>query len=396
MIDTAALIRCLQEQLLASAHEYFLFGDRALSEPVRSAFFAVPRHRFLSRYQRLGSAHFEEVDDDNLVEHLPVLYRDNGLGIGVGPSGEGVTISAPAIVLYMLELLGIEPGNRVFEVGAGSGWNAALMGHLAGPGGYVETFEIIPELAERARAALDRAGRTNVRVVCGDAGLGSATDEPFDRVVFTAGSHDIPGWLFDRVRPGGLMLLVLKFPGGGDFLTLFRREPTHFEALTSRACEFVWMRGTTHDATLDPILLEDFPAWSRLREKPSGSRPFACGGRSDAELGARTIALRSFLSLVEPRMRWFVGREGWPFYSFGLFDEESDSLAVVRGGRLLGYGGPSASEALVQRVHEWVERGMPSVESMPLRAYRSGTAPAPAFGEILLRRPATDFVWRLG
>lgn len=393
MMDSAALTRCLQEQLVASAHEYFLFGDRALSERVKEAFFAVPRHQFVDRYKALGGASWIEINDANLAEHLPVLYRDNGLGIGVGASGEVVTISGPTWVLYMLELLEIEPGHRVFEVGAGSGWNAALMGNLAGPCGYVESVEIIPDLAKRAAASLARAGFANVRVVCGDAGFGSVDGELFDRVVFTAGSYDIPAWLHGRVRVGGLLLLALKFPGGGDFIILFRREPDHFEALTSRACEVVWMRGKTHDAGLDPVLLEDFPPWRRLRERTSGSRPFACGGRSAAGLAKRTVGLRSFLSLCEPRMQWFVGPEGWPFYSFGLFDETTDSFALVRDGRLHSHGGMSATEALLRRIHEWVELGMPSAESMQLRAYRSGAAPAASDGEILVPRASTDFLW---
>jgi hypothetical protein len=128
----------------------------------------------------------------------------------------------------------------------------------------------------------------------------------------------------------------------------------------------------------------------------SGSRPFSCGGRSDTDLAKRTIALRSFLSLREPRMQWFVGPTGWPFYFFGLFDAPSDSFALVREGSLESYGGPAATEALLGRIHEWVELGMPSAASMQLRAYRSGAAPAAGPREILVRRAATDFVWKVG
>ena len=141
--------------------------------------------------------------------------------------------------------------------------------------------------------------------------------------------------------------------------------------------------------------MEPFANGVPLTKFCAGSRPFACGGRSPTDLAKRTIALRSFLSLREPRMRWFVGREGWPFYFFGLFDEQSDSFALVRDGRLLSYGGSSATEALLGRTHEWVELGMPSAESMQLRAYRSGTAPVLTEGEILVQRASTDFLWRM-
>jgi len=200
VLDLARVVRGLQERLLASVAEYFLLAEATLSDRVRDAFLAVPRHCFVPRYRDLGDEAWQEVTDDDLLEHLPALYRDNGLAIGVDAAGEAVTISSPDWVLYLLELLNVQPGQRVFEVGAGSGWNAALLGQLAGPTGYVESFEIIPALAAQAERAVARAGLTNVRVVAGDAGAGSLDEEPFDRVIFTAGSYDVPAWLHGRVR----------------------------------------------------------------------------------------------------------------------------------------------------------------------------------------------------
>ena len=190
-----------------------------------------------------------------------------------------MTISSPGWVLYLLELLNVQPGQRVFEVGAGSGWNAALLGQLAGPTGYVESFEIIPALAAQAERAVARAGLTNVRVVAGDAGAGSLDEEPFDRVIFTAGSYDVPAWLHGRVRVVGLLLLSLKLPGGGDVVTLFRREEGCFVALTARACEVVWMRGqarTIHLST--PCGSTTIPTGSASATGRRGSGAFRSEG----------------------------------------------------------------------------------------------------------------------
>jgi protein-L-isoaspartate(D-aspartate) O-methyltransferase len=395
VMDLGHVIRRLQERLLASVAEYFLLADATLSERVRDAFLAVPRHGFVPRYRDFGSEAWQEVTDHDLLAHLPVLYRDDGLAIGVDGAGDAVTISSPGWVLYLLELLRVEPGQRVFEVGAGSGWNAALLGHLAGPTGHVESFEIIPALAMQAARAVANAGLTNVRVVAGDAGAGPVDGEPFDRVIFTAGSYDLPGWIHGRVRVGGLLLLSLKLPGGGDCVTLFRRDEDCFVALTARACEVVWMRGQTHDAALDPVQLEDDREWRRLRDRPTGQRRFPFGGRSSAGLAQRTFALRSFLAICEPRMRWFVGAEGWPYYAFGLYDETTDSLVVAQDGVLASFNGVAASDALVARIHEWVDLGMPSAETMEVRAYPAGTVLTAAAGETIVRRRATHFVWRL-
>jgi protein-L-isoaspartate(D-aspartate) O-methyltransferase len=390
----AALIRSHQEHLLASTHEYVLQGDRVLSARVKQAFLAVPRHWFVKRYRYFGSANWLHVDDANLREHLPAIYRDDGLGIA-GTDGDDVvaTISRPACVLYMLELLQVEPGHRVFEVGAGSGWNAALLGHLAGPHGHVQSVEIIPELAERAARAIANNGLANVQIMRGDAALGARDSEPFDRVVFTAGAYDLPAWLHDRVRTGGLLLMVLKFPGGGDVLLLFERHADHFESITARSVEFVTMTGQSLRRELEPTLLEAFPPWARVREQPAGQRPFPCGGRARAELAARTFAMRSFLAIAEPRMRWFVEPEGWPFYSFGLWDEASGSLALARDNVLASFGGTAASAALMARLHEWVELGMPGAASMPVRAFRAGQAPRPGPGEFLMSRGDSEFLW---
>lgn len=388
------LVRMYQEQLLAGTYEYVLQGDRRLSPRVIEAFYAVPRHWFVERYRHFGDPDWQHVTDANLHEHLPAIYRNDGLAIASTDGDEVIaTISVPACVLYMLELLQIEPGHRVFEVGAGSGWNAGLMGHLAGPGGHVESVEIIPALADHAARAMARSGLASVHIVRGDAALGASDAEPFDRVVFTAGAYDLPAWLHDRVRVGGLLLMVLKFPGSGDVITLFRRHADHFESIAARAAEFVTMTGHSLRRDLEPTLLEEFPPWSRLRDQPAGQRQFPCGGSARADFAARTFALRSFLSIVEPRLRGFVEPEGWPFYSFGLWDEPTGSFALARDSVLASFGGTAASEALMARLHEWVELGMPSAASMPVRAFRAGQAPRPGPGEFLMSRGDTDFLW---
>lgn len=128
------------------------------------------------------------------------------------------------------------------------------------------------------------------------------------------------------------------------------------------------MRGQTHDAALDPVRLEDDPEWKRLRDRPTAQRRFPFGGRSSAGLAKRTVALRSFLAIQEPRMRWFGGAEGWPYYAFGLYDAATDSLIVAQDGVLASFNGIAASEALVVTA---------------------------AADETIVRRRATDFVWRV-
>lgn len=387
-IDTAALTQIHQEALLGGLREYF--GPSGLSPRVEQAFFGVPRHLFLERYREYHDPAWRVVDDASLWRHLPAIYRNDGLGI-FGKLGDDVvaTISQPFFVLWMLEQLAVEPGMRVLEIGAGSGWNAGLLGWLAGPTGLVDSVEIIPELAEGARRGLSRAGRDNVRVLLGDAGAALDGDRTYDRAVFTAGSHDLPDFLYPRVREGGLLQLVLKCPGGGDVLILFRKRGGAFVSEGARPCQFVPLTGRGRMKGLDPIAREDSAAWNEVQGQIVERRPFFMGERGDATFLSRTFALRSYLALAEPRMQWFHD-------AFGLWDGEARSLALVADGSLTIHGGRSAGDALDAHVQRWLALGMPSMATLPVQAYPTGAAPSPGPGEWLLRRTATDFLWRAG
>jgi protein-L-isoaspartate(D-aspartate) O-methyltransferase len=393
----AKLVEQLQTGLLFSVKAYLALQDQQLSSRVADAFSAVPRHQFVERYRHWESGEWRVVDETDPAADLPLLYRDSALGIAGQPGEERVaTISRPGVVLAMLELLDVQPGQRVLEIGAGSGWNAALLGRLVGPEGYVESHEIIPELAARAERVIARAGMEQVRIVSGDAA--ELSDEPtqddqFDRVIFTTGAYDIALPIFERIRVGALCLGVVKFAGGGDAVVLFRRHADHLASITARQYEFVAMTGATMRRELGPVLLQEFAPYQALHTQLVAERAFPCGGRGDASFAKRSYSFRTYLEVVEPRMCWFVEPRGWPFYFFGLWDPAQHSLAIARQGQLLGYGNDTAVNALLAHLHDWVDLGFPSAVTMPVRAYRAGEAPPPTADERMMRRPATDFVW---
>ena len=149
-----------------------------------------------------------------------------------------------SFVLRMLDLLRLAPGHRVLEIGAGSGWNAALMGAMVGPAGHVTSLEIVPELAEGARAAVQRIGASHVEIVTADAGNGYAPGAPYDRVVFTAGAHDLGQRFHEQITDGGLLLIPLKVAEmPGHRLFLLRHDDDHFQSVFSTPCGFVPMTG---------------------------------------------------------------------------------------------------------------------------------------------------------
>ncbi|RJX31655.1 MAG: protein-L-isoaspartate(D-aspartate) O-methyltransferase [Desulfarculus sp.] len=172
---------------------------RGVSDPaVLAAMRTLPRHEFVPEDLR-GMA-----------------YNDHPL-----PIGQGQTISQPFIVAYMSEALGVKPGQKVLEIGTGSGYQAAV---LAAMGAKVYSIEILPELSRRAAAVLKRLGYGAVRLKVGDGYKGWPQEAPFDAVIVTAAAPHIPPPLVEQLRPGGRMVIPVG-SGGYEELTLVEKGP---------------------------------------------------------------------------------------------------------------------------------------------------------------------------
>ncbi|WP_426574007.1 protein-L-isoaspartate O-methyltransferase family protein [Aquihabitans sp. McL0605] len=161
----------------------------AASNPaIREAFAAVDRRGFLTEHQQRFA------DDDRPL-----------------PIGHGQTNSQPTTVANMLALLDVLPGQRVLDVGAGSGWTTALLGHLVGPEGRVIGVELVPELAVWGAAnvgrhpvpwATEQAAERDV--------LGRPAEGPYDRILVSAAPGGVPGELVDQLVLGGLMVIPVR------------------------------------------------------------------------------------------------------------------------------------------------------------------------------------------
>jgi len=175
------------------AHQIAFLGDELgferLSPTVRKALMEVPREEFVPEKQR------------------QYAYRNRPL-----PIGYAQTISQPLIVAIMSEMLGVKRGDSVFELGTGSGYQAAVLDQL---GARVYSVEIVPELGERARKTLDRTGHREVKTRIGDGYFGWEEAAPFDAIIVTAASDHIPPPLLRQLKPGGRMLI----PVGSRYLT---------------------------------------------------------------------------------------------------------------------------------------------------------------------------------
>jgi len=197
-------VRMVDEQLVAR-------GLR--SDDVLAAMRSVPRHLFVP------------------PELVAKAYVDAPLPIGLGQ-----TISQPYMVALMTDLLGVDVRSRVLEVGAGSGYQTAVLAEVAGE---VYALELLAPLAERARAVLARLGYTNAHVAIADGSGGWPEMAPFDAVLVAAAAPQAPPALMRQLSDGGRLVMPLGHPHLDQVLTVFHRVGDEFRQRHDTRCRFV-------------------------------------------------------------------------------------------------------------------------------------------------------------
>ena len=183
------------------------------------------------------------VEDPLVLEAMRAVPREDFLPADLAgyayedgplPIGHGQTISQPYIVAVMTAAARVRPGDRVLEIGTGSGYGAAVLSKIAGE---VYTVERIEGLADSARDRLAALGYGNVHVRCGDGTLGWAEHAPYDAIIVTAGGPSVPRALLDQLKPGGRLVMPLGSEPRAQ--RLIRRTRTGPETYTQDDLEWV-------------------------------------------------------------------------------------------------------------------------------------------------------------
>jgi protein-L-isoaspartate(D-aspartate) O-methyltransferase len=169
-------------------------------------------------------------------EYQGSAYADHPL-----PIGYGQTISQPYIVAWMTELLELEPGAKVLEIGTGSGYQAAVLAEL--PEVAVYTIEIVPELAEQVSQRLDRLGYDEVHAKQGDGYYGWPEQAPFDAIIVTAAPDHLPQPLVKQLVDGGRLVIPIGPPGSYQTLWKFVKAGEDVQAYNMGGVAFVPFTG---------------------------------------------------------------------------------------------------------------------------------------------------------
>lgn len=193
-----------------------IISRRIKDERVIKAMFNVPRHKFIP------------------AEKIDYAYEDHPL-----PIGEGQTISQPYIVALMTACLGLKGEERVLEIGTGSGYQTAVLAELAKEVYSVERF---PSFVKQARNTLDELGYKNINIECSDGTLGWKEFSPYDCIIVTAASPDIPRPLIDQLKEEGILVIPLG-ESHIQVLSVVRKFKERIETEQICSCVFVPLVG---------------------------------------------------------------------------------------------------------------------------------------------------------
>jgi protein-L-isoaspartate(D-aspartate) O-methyltransferase len=287
--------------------------------------------------------------------------------------------SQPSLVLKMLEELKADIGQKVLEIGTGSGWNAGLLAFGVGDDRLVHSIDIQSDLIEAARAHLYSAGFPDIQLVAGDGGQGWEEKAPFDRIIVTVRAPDIPPPWCQQLAEGGILLLPFKMRGIGDPLLRLEKHDGRIKGGFVGWSGFMTLQGDFWTDEEDPL----WPPWDPLIDR-------LLSGRSETLSISEPMSVDClFLLYLEGvRFRALFDYERNIGAKPTVFDRESESICSFdfKEPVVTVYGDRSAAEWLVFGLQEWSRMDRPRIADFRVTLLGS-EIDRPEAGGWLIKRP---------
>jgi protein-L-isoaspartate(D-aspartate) O-methyltransferase len=220
------------------------------SPAIEHAFRRVPRHRLMQSFYTPPGPAYAKIEHDPANPdplHLAIIYSPNVLVTRLQDGVPTSSSSQPGLMAEMLELLELDAaGMDVLEIGAGTGYNAALMAEIVGDQARVTTVDTQPDVVAQTQALLTQAGYGGIRVRCADGFYGVSEAAPYDRVIVTVGSPDLsPHWVA-QLKPSGQILFPLRHAGANPLISVTRRGGALVGTVVDMS-SFMAIQGELHD-----------------------------------------------------------------------------------------------------------------------------------------------------
>jgi protein-L-isoaspartate(D-aspartate) O-methyltransferase len=343
-------------------------------EETLSAFRRIPRHVFLP-----------DVDLDR-------VYGGNAIPTKHDEKGSPISSSSEiAIMALMLDALRLEQGQRVLEIGTGTGYNAAILAELVGVDNVV-TVELDPEIAGEARAHLRAAGYEALRVEAADGWVGWSDGAPYARIELTAATSDIsPHWV-EQLEEGGLLVTPLVLRPNAQAIVVLRKNGDTLESVSVFAGGFMWLRGT--GGSPDPT--QEVGAWRVTSSRVLDREGLVALLRETPKVELADPVSYSDLSLLNiiNENSFTLSRKA-TFASSGIIAEDGRSLALFEwtGGvlsprmLLISYGAPDALDRLRRHLDDVRGRAL---QGLRIIAVPTGTSRPD--GDVVFERENYTFV----
>jgi len=339
-----------------------------LDDPrLEAAFLSVPRHDFLPDLA-LDQAYSDEA--------LPVKRDEYGAVVS--------SSSQPTMMAMMLGQLRLETGHNVLEIGAGTGYNAAIMKRIVGAEGHVTTLELDKEQARQAGLALQRIGSEGIRVVQADGAGGYAPRAAYDRIIATAGVWDVPHAWIDQLKPRGILVSPIWL-NAMQVSAAFTRDGRAITSENNLPCGFIQLRGASEGPKMTrrvgttPLLLTsneiatlDMAALNALLSDDAETTFFdvrlEAGDYYQGFLPYFILNLPDLFTFAAYTISTNEQAYGIEGQGFALIGQGSACFVAFHAhGQALIFGAPDAFMALGEVLNNWRAAGKPGAQALRLR-----------------------------